>query len=97
MVEIERLQSISALSRQAVYSLPKLKLSFLSCVCNEDDIFSVPHKSPETDSNCFKNALKIKCILFYSVFQSGMQTGHLGIYEQVLHQHFWYIDNFQNR
>lgn len=52
-VEVEYLQKFSAVFREAVHAPSKLKLSFLSHVCNENGIFSIPHKSIEIGSNCF--------------------------------------------
>lgn len=42
----------------------ELKLIFLCHVCDENDIFSIPHKSIEIDSSRFWNTLKIKCRIF---------------------------------
>lgn len=50
---VECPQNFSAVFREAVHAPPELKLSLLSRVCNKNDIFSVPYKSSEIDSNCF--------------------------------------------
>lgn len=52
-VEVEYLQNFSAVFREVAHAPPELKLSFLSHVCDENDSFSVPHKSIEMDSSCF--------------------------------------------
>lgn len=50
---------------------PELKLSLLSHVCNENDVFSVPHKSSEIDSKTvFRTLQKIKWKVYLSVFQN---------------------------
>lgn len=69
-VEVEYLQNFSAVFREAVHAPPELKLSFLSHVCDENDIFSIPHENIEIDSIWFWNTLKIKCKICLSIFQN---------------------------
>lgn len=69
-VEVEYLQNFSVVFKEAVHAPPELKFSFLSHVWDENDIFSIPHKSIEIDSIWFWNTLKIKCKIYLSIFQN---------------------------
>lgn len=70
MIGAEYLQNFSAVFGEAVHAPPELKHSFLSHVCDENDIFSISHKSIEIDSIWFWNTLKIKCKRYLSIFQN---------------------------